>query len=375
MPAHRVAAALVVLAMLGVVALLAAPGAEAARCGSALLLETSPPAALDGVDPTAPTVARLWEAGLAGSNGSDAGCRTGCTLLSGAACAGGGDCLALTGVSWLNATCAVPGHLPVRSVLLVEQTTAGSGGRWAAVNLDRNPTNANTDLDAKAAAACGGCASTLSPFAGGTGRPAVDGSSVADGVLTVDLSWTPPPAAAQALSNGADLVTGYGVHYWTGASPAPATTGHRTGWTRAPDTQPDGAGRDGYSTDTSATLELPLAGLGEIVTFAVAPTFDGTGNPAADAHTLASTYLSDDTDALTVPTACGEPNHLVLETETVTDTRELVACLTVTAGNGFAVGATGDVTLRAGRAVILESGFSVADGGSLAVVIDPALGE
>ena len=92
---------------------------------------------------------------------------------------------------------------------------------------------------------------------------------------------------------------------------------------------------------------------------AIGLSFDGTGDPVADIDTVLSAYLSDQSDPLTVPTACGEANDLVLENQTVNDTQEFVGCLTVTAGNNFTVGTTGDVTFRAGQSVALQGGFSV----------------
>ena len=313
--------------------------------------------------------------GTAASNRSDLGCQVGCTAASGPLCGGGGDCLALTGVSWLNAACAAAGTLPQRTAFLIEQLTADSGGRWGAINLDRNAEDANTDLDAKAAAVCGGCASTISPFLGGDGRPAVTSTSVAGGLLVLDLSWVPPPMAAQALSNGADLVTGYGVFYRSHQGTPPPATGDPTGWTRVADTEGDAAARDGYSADTTAVVEIPLTGLSENVTITIGLTFDGTGNPTADPDTLSSAYLSDDSAPVAVPTPCGETNDLVLENQTVTGVEEHVGCLTVTAGNGFEVAATGDLTLRAGHSVTLVDGFRVLTNGSLAIVIDPGLAE
>lgn len=338
-----------------------------------MLLEVDAPAVFGGLDLAAPTVVRFWEAGAGGTNRSDDGCQVGCTTASGAQCTGGGDCIALTGVSWSNASCASPGHLPLRTVFLVEQTTTDVGGRWAAFSLDRNPADANTDLDAKAAAICGGCSSIVSPALGGDGRPVVTGSSAADGQMTVGLSWSAPPSAAQALSNGSDLVTGYGVFYRTHDGIPPPATGETAGWTRTSDLEPDGAANGGFSTDTTATVEIPLAGLQESITLAIRLSFDGSGDPTADSNSLLSSFLSDDSEPVLVPTGCGEPNHLVLEGQTISDAQELVACQTIAAGNGFVVAATGDVIFRAGISIALQDGFSVASGGKLAVVIDPSL--
>lgn len=280
----------------GLAAACGAGSGEAAQCGSSLLLQVGAPAVLDEVDPSAPLVARFWEVGAGGSNHSDDGCRAGCAVVTGAPCAGGGDCLALTGVSWLNASCAAAGHLPARTAFLVEQTTADSGGRWAAINFDTNAADANTDLDAKAAVVCGGCASTASPYVGGAGFPVVTDSMFSGGVLTATLSWSPPPAAAQALSNGSDLVASYAVYYRGHTGPPPPSTGDPSGWTLVPDLQPDGVGNGGFSTDTSAEVEIQVPGGVETVTLAIGLSFDGSGDPSADPDTLISSLISDQSD-------------------------------------------------------------------------------
>lgn len=361
--------------VLAVIGLAASASAEAAQCGSALLLEVSAPAVLDEIDPAALSAIRFWEAGAGGSNRSDDGCQAGCAMASGVGCASGGDCLALTGVNWLNAPCSVPGRLPLRTVFLVEQITPDSGGRWAAINLDRNAGDANTDLDEKAAVVCDSCASVASPYLGGNGRPAVTSSSAASGNLTVSLSWSTPSTLAQALSNGTDLVTGYGIYYRTHEGTPPPATGEPAGWIPVSDIEADGAANGGFSTDTTATVEIPLAGLVDNVTLAIGLNFDGSGNPIADGNTLISAFLSDDSEPVAVPTGCGEPNDLVLASQTITDTREFVACHTITASNGFVVGSTGNVVFRAGSSITLAGGFSVAVGGTFAATIDPTLTE
>ena len=349
------------------------PG-HAAQCGSALLLKTAAPAVFDGITLSPSLVARFWEAGAAGSSFSTAGCLTGCTSALGPQCAGGGDCLALTGVNWLNAICSVPGHLPARAVFLVEETTVDSGGRWAAINLDRNALDTNTDLDAKAAAVCSGCSSAASPYIGGGGRPVVTGSSASGATLTVNLSWSPPPAAAQALSNGANLVTGYSVVFRPNdAGSPPPSTGDPTGWTWTPDLEADGAAHGGFSTGTTATVDIPLDSSIESLSLAVGLDFDGSGDPGSDSNTRASAYISDASDPLPVPTPCGEPNHLVLEQQTVNTAEERVACLTISAGNDYVVGPTGNVVFRAGNSITLGNGFAVAEGGQFVAEIDAAL--
>ena len=103
--------------------------------------------------------------------------------------------------------------------------------------------------------------------------------------------------------------------------------------------------------------------------------FDGSGDPGSDADTIASAYLSDASDPLTVPTGCGEPNERLVENLTVDDTQELVGCLKVIGGNGLIVAPNGTLTLRAGQSIELRDGFSVQSGGRLTLEIDPTLAQ
>ncbi|HVS12590.1 MAG TPA: Ig-like domain-containing protein [Thermoanaerobaculia bacterium] len=59
--------------------------------------------------------------------------------------------------------------------------------------------------------------------------------------------------------------------------------------------------------------------------------------------------------------------HLVLSSHTVSAEEGFEACLSLVAGDGFAVGAGGAATLWSGGVVTLTDGFSVAAGGSLAI--------
>lgn len=349
---------------------------RAQTCASALLAETTSPAVFDGLQLDAATVARIWEAGAASAAGSEVACTAGCRNLTGVACSGGVECVGLTGVNWLNAQCASLGHAPTRTVFLLEQPTLDAGGRWAALNVGRNPGSFNTDLDAAALAICSGCSSVAAPYLGGTGSPAIVSSGGGAGTLTVALSWSPPPSIAQALSDGPDLVTAYGVFFRTdeGGAPPP-DTGDNTGWTFTGDLEPDGVAHGGYSTDTSAQIEITVPTEAEDVYFAIGLAFDGSGNPGADPNTVVSAYISDISDPVPLPTSCGGPNHLVLENQTVTGTEEFVACLTITAGSGFVIEPSGDVIFRAGEAVNLQQGFTIRDGGLFAVDIDPTLTE
>lgn len=275
------------------------PGpSQAAQCGSALLLEVTSPAVFDGFDPGRQMAGHYWEVGAGGANRNDLGCQSGCTFASGAACAGSADCVALTGVLWLNAACGVAGHRPQRTAFVAEQTSVDSGGLWAAINLDRNTSDSNTDLDAKAASVCGGCASVASPILGGTGYPNVASPTLSGAHLTATMSWTAPAAEAQALSNGSNLLTSYTVLYKVHPGSPPAMTGDRSGWSATPDLEADGAATGGHSTNTTASVDVVLPTGSWFVTLAVGLNFDGTGNASADPNTRPSQFLSDQSDAI-----------------------------------------------------------------------------
>ena len=277
--------------------LLAGPSG-AAQCGSALLVEVSAPAALDGFDPAQPIAGHYWEVGAGGANRGDLGCLSGCTFATGPACLGSGDCVALTGVMWLNANCLVAGHRPQRTAFVAEQSTLDTGGLWAAINLDRNAGDANTDLDAKAATVCGGCASLASPILGGVGYPGVTNPTISGAHLTATLSWSAPAAAAQALSNGSNLLKSYTVLSKVHSGTPPPMTGERSGWTQSSDLEADGAANGGHSTNTTASVDVVLPTGSWFVTFAVGLNFDGTGNATSDANTRPSKFLSDQSDAI-----------------------------------------------------------------------------
>lgn len=64
---------------------------------------------------------------------------------------------------------------------------------------------------------------------------------------------------------------------------------------------------------------------------------------------------------------------VTLAPQTVQTTETFAGCGEIIAGDGFTVGASGDVTLRAGTRIVLESGFTVATGGKLAGIVDSGL--
>lgn len=84
-----------------------------------------------------------------------------------------------------------------------------------------------------------------------------------------------------------------------------------------------------------------------------------------------STLSADDEISL----AAGFPaaGDLDISAQTVSSTETFEACDTISAGDGFEVGPTGDVTFLAGNQVVLRDGFSVASGGSFTAGVDPTL--
>jgi len=79
-----------------------------------------------------------------------------------------------------------------------------------------------------------------------------------------------------------------------------------------------------------------------------------------------------DSDTATV-TVDASACLLDLSNFTVTSVVVHETCLTITAGSNYVVGSGGDLTLRAGESVILESLFSVLTGGVLTIEIDASL--
>ena len=283
------------LGLLAALTLLPWRGGEAATCGSVLLYERLGPAVLQGIPLGGATVVRIWEAGSGGTNYISSPCTVGCASLTAApGCSGASECIAVIGLNWLNGgVCSAAGRRPARTVILVERTTAAAGGVWAAINVEKNAQDANVDVDARAGAACGaGCASVASPYVGGDQTIVVTSAVVASGTLTMTITWTAPPSVAEAVNTSeTSLVKSYGVFYRRApqASP-PAATGDKAGWTRVNDT--DGSQIGGYSLNTSATVAVALGGSADDVYLAIAPNFDGDGNPDTDPNCMRSQYLS-----------------------------------------------------------------------------------
>ncbi len=272
-------------------AALLAAGSAGAQCGSAVVGESAVPAAIQGLGSGA--TVRVWALGEADSASVADPCGGGgCAGFDGSPlCEGGGDCIAVTGVEWLNGTCTTAGHLPPATVIVAEGTTEGDGGLWAAV-AGSNPGDANLDIDALQGRACGGCSSQASPLIGDSQAIGVTVvGQGADGV-TLDLAWSAPEGEAEALNEtGTSLVTGYSI--WAARAPAdsePAMTGSPAGWTRVGDT--DASQQDGYSTDTAARVTVALGGSQDPVWVAVGLVYDGSGDPQADATSLASAVIS-----------------------------------------------------------------------------------
>jgi hypothetical protein len=343
---------LTVCLLVGAAVFVLVPSASlAAPCGGALLYEKATPTVFQGIALGPGTTARMWAYGQAPQAYSDNACISGCrSFTSLPQCVGGGDCIALTGVSWLNATCQTPGMLPATTVLLVEGLTSSDGGRWAALKLPHNATNANTDLDAAAVAVCGpSCASTASPLIGGTGQPIqVTSATVAGHTLTLKLAWSAPSPAAQALNAGPTLITGYSVWFARSAGGTPpALDGGTSGWTRVADTDPSQIG--GTSTNTAATVSLDTMGSAEAVWLAVGLVLDGSGDPDHDASSRASSVISRATSvALHAPAFTSQP----------------AASFAAGSSASFTVSTTAFPVAAIGEAGALPKGITLADRGN-----------
>jgi RHS repeat-associated protein len=124
--------------------------------------------------------------------------------------------------------------------------------------------------------------------------------------------------------------------------------------------------------DMARPLRLRTSGASEELDTGVF-SYDGAGNiTKMGSHRYVYDLLSriDEAQVEVPGTGCGDELLLQSGTETGTVTRE--SCGTVRAQGSYGVGATGDVTLRAGKRVVLGDGFSVAAGGRLTVGTDPA---
>ena len=272
--------------------LLLLAGSAGAQCGSAVVGEKVGPAAIQGLGSTA--TVRVWAAHQAATASIPDPCTAGgCVALDASElCELSGDCIAITGIQWLNGSCTTAGLLPATTVVLAEDVTTADGGRWAAVRIDHNPSDANIDLDAAQNRICGGCSSEASPVIGGAQHIGVGLVGQSGEILTLGLSWSVPEASAQALGeSGPSLVTAYSV--WVARAPEgsfPAIGGATTGWTRMADV--DGTHQGGYSTDTTAEIVVDLVGSSDAVWVATGLIFDGSGDPASDPNSLASTVIS-----------------------------------------------------------------------------------
>lgn len=275
----------------GTVAVLLAASPAGAQCGSSVVAEAAAPAVIQGLGSGA--AVRVWALGHAEEASVPQPCAGGgCVGLDASElCEGGGDCVAVTGIEWLNGSCGTAGFVPGSTVVVAEGQTSGDGGRWAAV-VGSNPGDANLDLDALQERVYGGCWSEASPLIGN--GQAVSVAVVGQGAddVTLDLSWSPPEGTAEALNEtGQSLVTGYSI--WVARAPAgsePAMTGSPVGWSLAADGDATQSG--GYSTDTQARITVALGGSEDPVWVAVGLVYDGTGDPAADGDSVASAVIS-----------------------------------------------------------------------------------
>ncbi len=263
-----------------------------AQCGAALIGEKAQPAAIQGLGTTA--AIRVWAAGSASSASIPDPCAGGgCAALDASPlCELSGDCIAITGIQWLNGSCTTAGLLPATTVVLAEDVTVADGGRWAAVVVNHNPGDANTDLDAAQDRICGGCSSEASALIGGAQHIGVSLVGQSGDLLTLGLSWSAPDDQAEALNESpTSLVKAYSL--WVARAPEgsfPAMDGATTGWTRTADV--DGIHQGGYSTDTTAEIVVDLAGSTDAVWVATGLIFDGSGDPDSDPNSVASSIIS-----------------------------------------------------------------------------------
>lgn len=274
-----------------VVALLLA-GNLGAQCGSAVVGEKAGPAAIQGMGSAA--TLRVWASGHAASASIADPCDGGGCLAMDASdlCDGSGDCIAITGIQWLNGSCGAAGYFPEATAILAESTTDDDGGRWAVVRVDHNVGDANTDLDAAQERICGGCSSVASPLIGGGQLIGVTLVDQSGDLLTLGLSWSAPDDQAEALTESpTSLVTAYSL--WVARvaeGSVPAIDGDTAGWTPTQDTDTNHIGD--YSTDTQAEIVVDLAGSADAVWIAIGLVFDGSGDPDSDPNSLASTLIS-----------------------------------------------------------------------------------
>lgn len=83
---------------------------------------------------------------------------------------------------------------------------------------------------------------------------------------------------------------------------------------------------------------------------------------------------SNDTAVSSIPVVLGCLTDEVTVTDlSVSALEEIVACRSITTGIGVTIESGGTLTLKAGERVVLGNGFSVRDGGSVAIVIDEEL--
>ncbi len=271
--------------------MLLAAGSAGAQCGSAVVGEARQPAVIQGLGSGA--TVRVWALGQnASAEIPDPCVAGGCVGLDGSPlCEGSGDCVAVTGVEWLDGACATGGFLPAGTVIVAEGTTAEDGGLWAAV-VGTNPGDANLDLDALQERVCGGCSSEASALIGASQSMSVTVAGQSGDEVTLELLWSPPDGAAEALNeSGASIVRGYSL--WIARAPegsTPRMDGDPAGWVRVPDQ--DGTQNGGYSTDTGAEIVVDLGGSDDPVWVAVGLVYDGSGDPGSDPNSVASGVIS-----------------------------------------------------------------------------------
>jgi len=100
---------------------------------------------------------------------------------------------------------------------------------------------------------------------------------------------------------------------------------------------------------------------------------DGSASPAAVYSQVTNGTTYDAEDSIFLDAGFPATSNLVLSSQYVNHVVTYRACDTISAGDGYVVGPSGDVTFRAGRRVVLRDGFAVETGGTFRAVVDPFL--
>jgi uncharacterized protein YkwD len=100
---------------------------------------------------------------------------------------------------------------------------------------------------------------------------------------------------------------------------------------------------------------------------------DGGGNKTVRSQIRNGGTVLENADSIVLEAPCDEPVTRDLSMMTIGTCQVYEACDTVSAGDEFQVGSSGEVTFLAGDRIILRDGFSVAAGGVFRAIVDPAI--